>query len=113
MRYHLATLAVLLSAVALAASWSEGAGTVYNFTDCDTGGEAAQTISPGTYMMTVTGEDTWVCFSAAASTCASGGTKYPMGFGVIVKITTATSSRSCRSAGGAGDVTFSPGAVVP
>src|SRR4051794_12978612 len=98
--------ALVALAVLLAASTAIGAGitlivaTRFEFTDCAAGGSAAQTVTGGSYLFRVTGEDTWLCYAA---TCASGGEKFSAGTLMQLVIAGASQSISCRSVGATGD----------
>lgn len=76
------------------------------FTDCASGGSVAQTLTAGQYLMRVTDADTFLCFAASGSTCASGGEKFPVGTVVLLTLTTGQVSVSCRSSASTGDVIF-------
>lgn len=105
---------LLISALA----WAAGAGVSLNTANrlealnCAAGGTSGPSVNPGKYLLTVTDEDTWFCRAAA---CASGGTRLPVGFGILIQMgangTTgfpAAESTSCRSTGSTGDLTFTP-----
>lgn len=79
---------------------------IKNFTDCSSGGSVAQTLTGGSYVMTVHDEAVWLCLADSASTCASGGSKFPAGFGMVIRINNGGQSVSCRSAASGGDLTF-------
>lgn len=106
---RLALLAVLLvasiaAAAGLAVSWGSG----FTFTDCASGGSASQNVTGGTYLLTITDADVWVC---QAATCATGGTRLPSGAVLLVGVpfgSTGTTTFSCRSAASTGDVSFTP-----
>lgn len=76
------------------------------FTDCSASGSVAQTVTGGEYLLTVTTEDVWLCLADSASTCASGGTKFPPGFGMVITIGAGGQSASCRSTNATGDIQF-------
>lgn len=76
------------------------------FTDCASGGSAAQTIAGGTYFVTVTDSDVFLCMADSASTCAANGTKIPSGTAFMISIGNAGQSASCRSAASLGDIQF-------
>lgn len=77
------------------------------FTNCESGGSAAQTLTYNTkYLMRITDADTFVCFASSGSTCASGGEKFPAGMGALIYITSDHKSVSCRSGASTGDVIF-------
>jgi hypothetical protein len=79
----------------------------FEFTDCASGGSAAQTLTLNRkYLMRITDADTFVCFAASGSTCASGGEKFPLGTVLPLFIGTDYKSVSCRSADSTGDVIF-------
>ena len=96
----------LLLLWALAAPINPDPATIKTFTNCEAGGSAAQTLAGGPHLMTVTGEDTYVCVADSASTCASGGTIYPLGTVIHITFGNAAHSVSCRSAGSGGDLQF-------
>ena len=104
MRKLVALVPLLLGAGALAAGVTIYPAVRYEFTDCASGGSAAQTVAAGSYLFRVTDADTWLCFAA---TCASGGEKFPSGSMLLLNIP-ATTSVSCRS-GGTGDLIFTRG----
>ena len=79
---------------------------VKTFTNCEAGGSAAQTLIGGQYVMTIHDEATWVCLADSASTCATLGSKFAAGFGMVITINNSGQSVSCRSAGATGDVEF-------
>lgn len=99
-------LLLLFAAAALAAPIQPSPSTIITFTDCGSSGSAEQTVSGGAHLMTVTGEDTYVCYADSASTCASGGTLYPTGTAIHITFGNASHSVSCRSSGSSGDVQF-------
>lgn len=76
------------------------------FTDCAAGGSAAQTITAGDYLFRVTDADTFLCFANSASTCTSGGEKFPSGTVMLLTIPGGKTSVSCRSATATGDAIF-------
>jgi hypothetical protein len=97
----------LVAGVALGQSIPLDPTVQKTFTNCSASGSVAQTIAPGTYLMTVSGdEDVWLCQAASASTCASSGTKFASGFAMRITITTDTTSASCRSTNATGDIQF-------
>lgn len=80
-----------------------------DFANCSASGSSAQTLVRGRiYVMQVFDEETWVCFAASSSTCASGGRRFPAGFAAKVTVNGDMLSSSCRSAGATGDVEFTP-----
>ena len=100
-------LLLLVGSFAFAGAISFDTSVRKEFTDCSSNGSSAQTLSSGSvYVFRVTDEDTFVCFAASASTCASGGEKFPMGTVMLVTITGDTKSVSCRSPGSTGDAIF-------
>lgn len=110
-------LALLLAGVAFAAGGIQLQTNVrFEFTDCAAGGSSAQTVTDGTYLMRVTGEDTFLCYAA---TCAAGGEKYGAPFAMLVKICSdkfcggAGTSVSCRSVGSTGDVILTRADALP
>jgi hypothetical protein len=80
--------------------------SIVTFTDCASGGSAAQALARGTYLMTVTGEDTWLCLAESGATCASGGTKYGAPFAMLIAINGSQLSAACRSSSSTGDIQF-------
>jgi hypothetical protein len=100
-----ALLIGLLAATALAISLDTS--TLFTFTDCASGGSAAQTVTGGRWLVTVNDEATWVCITDSASTCASGGTKLPSGMAFLLDVNANGKSISCRSSGSTGDLQFS------
>ncbi len=76
------------------------------FTNCESGGSAAQTLAVGNYLFRVTDKDVFVCLAASASTCASGGEKFPMGTVIRLTIGADQVSVSCRSSDSTGDAIF-------
>ena len=98
-------VAVLLSAIAAFAFPRIESGSVVDFSNCATGGSAAQSISDGSYLMVVFDEETTLCWAA---TCASGGRRLPLPFAMLMDFKSASGSQqlSCRSAGATGDVHF-------
>lgn len=100
-------LIALLVAGAAVAQVALYPGFGKDFDNCEVGGSAAQTVSPGfNYVMRVFTEDTWICFAASGSTCASGGERFTPGFAMRIHITSDMKSVSCRSAASTGDVIF-------
>lgn len=75
----------------------------FTFTDCASGGSSAQTIPEGNYVLTVTDADTFLCVADSASTCATLGTKWPVGTIVKLSVGRSGKSMSCRSAASTGD----------
>lgn len=100
--------------LALLAAGAAVAGSLYpsgtkEFTDCDSGGSAAQTLTRGNrYLMRVFDADVWVCFAASGSTCASGGERFGPGFAMKFEVNGDLKSVSCRSSASTGDVIFTP-----
>lgn len=80
--------------------------TQFTFTDCASGGSAAQTVTQGLYVFTVTDADTFLCVADSASTCASGGVKWPLGTVVRLSVGRGGKSMSCRSSTSTGDLQF-------
>lgn len=80
--------------------------TTKTFTDCSSSGSVAQTLTAGTYLMTITTEDVWVCQAASASTCASAGTKFGAPFAMLFEVPRGGLSISCRSSSSTGDLQF-------
>lgn len=102
---------VLLLALFGGAALAAGAGvtlitgTRFEFTNCSSGGSAAQTVTAGKYLFRVLGEDTAVCYD---STCAANGEWFPAGTVLLLTIQN-SQSISCRSSGSTGDVIFTRG----
>ena len=96
----------LLALLWLAAPINPDPATIKTFTNCEAGGSAAQTLAGGAHLMTVTGEDTYVCVTDSASTCASGGFIVPTGSAIHITFGNSSHSVSCRSAGATGDLQF-------
>lgn len=100
-------LALLLAGVAIAGPVTIYPGNRQELTDCASGGSSAVSLTKNrSYLMRVTGEDTFVCFAASGSTCASGGEKFGAPFAMLIYITDDLDSVSCRSANSTGDVIF-------
>jgi hypothetical protein len=100
-----ALVLLLVGGLALAAPVTLNTGTRFEFTDCSSSGSAAQTVTSGTYVLRVTTEDVWLCYAA---TCASGGEKFPAGWGMHLRVQT-TTSMSCRSGTSTGDLILTRG----
>ena len=101
-------LFALLAAAALA-----GPGIPLNtavrteLTDCAAGGSSASAlVANTTYLLRITDADTFLCFAASGSTCASGGEKFPMGTVILFTPNGSSVSVSCRSAASTGDAIF-------
>ena len=77
--------------------------STYDFADCASGGSSSLNLPSGTYLLTVTDSDVFICF---ASTCAAGGRKFPQGTVMGIAIGSSGSDISCRSAASTGDVQF-------
>lgn len=97
---------VLLPLIAVAGGINLALGTRFEFTDCASGGSAAQTLTVGEYLFRVTDEATTVCFAESGSTCAANGEKFPAGMVMRINITGDKKSVSCRSSGSTGDAIF-------
>lgn len=93
---------LLLGGVAVAAGVNLDTSTRYEFTDCESGGSASQSIARGTYLFRVTDADLWIC---KAATCATGGEKFPSGLVMKLSFGAATTV-SCRSTNADGDAIF-------
>ena len=102
MKIPLASL--LVSVSALAAGVSLAPSTRFEFTDCAAGGSAAQTVPAGSFLFRATDESVFICF---ASTCVSGGEKFPAG--TVMLLNMPGGSVSCRSAASTGDAIFTNG----
>jgi hypothetical protein len=109
MKRTAALLAVLAATVALAAGLTLQTGTRFEFTDCSSGGSAAQTVTRGEYLLRVTDADVWVCYAA---TCATGGEKLPSGFSALFSFG-GSQSVSCRSSASTGDLILTLTNSVP
>jgi hypothetical protein len=102
----------LALALALLAIGASGAGVPidtdkrFEFTDCASGGSAAQTVTPGDYLFRVKDADVALCFAVSASTCVSGGEWFPSGTVMIITIPRDKPSVSCRSTASTGDAIF-------
>lgn len=104
MRKTLALLLVLAAGAAVAAGLTIDTGLRYEFTDCASGGSAAQTlVGSADYLFRVTDSDTFVC---DAATCATGGEKFPVGTVILIHVPPAGSQKSCRSTGSTGDAIY-------
>ncbi|MDP1824900.1 MAG: hypothetical protein Q8L48_16710 [Archangium sp.] len=102
---HLLLAAVLVFASpALAQDGLVLTSTLYTFTDCASGGSSAQTVPEGNYVLTVTDADTFLCQADSASTCATLGTKWPVGTIVKYSVGRGGLSLSCRSSTSTGDL---------
>lgn len=103
--FKLAGLA-LLAALAMGATGvnmdTASKGEILN---CASGGSSAVTLpSTGVYLFRVMEADTYVCFAASGSTCASGGELFPVGTVMNQAISGDKLSVSCRSLSSTGDV---------
>lgn len=96
-------LVVFLPVLALAGGIALDASVRYEFTDCASGGSAAQTVTGGQYLFRVTDSDVFVCFAESGATCASGGEKFPQGTVMLLTVPGASKSVACRSSGSSGD----------
>ncbi len=76
--------------------------TLFDYTNCSSGGSANQSITAGTYMLVVLDEATTVCY---ASTCAANGRTLPVSSILVIKFPSNTTV-SCRSAGSTGDLQY-------
>jgi hypothetical protein len=103
MRASLLLLA-LLAAVASAGSINLDTATRFEFTDCAAGGSVAQTVTAGQYLLRVTDADVFLCIAEAASTCATGGEKFPSGTVLLLSVGGVSKSMSCRSSASTGDL---------
>lgn len=101
MKQHawLILFAVLAACGAMAAGITMMVATRFEFTDCASGGSAAQTVTSGSYLFRVTTEDVWLCYAA---TCATGGEKFSAGT-MMQLVVAGPQSMSCRSAASTGD----------
>lgn len=97
---------LVVAALAAAGPIQLDQATTKTFTDCSASGSAAQTITQGTYLMTVTTEDVWLCLADSSSTCSSGGTKFPAPFAMQFSVGSGGISASCRSGSATGDIQF-------
>jgi hypothetical protein len=95
-------LIALVGTAAAAESITLDTAKRFEFTDCASGGSAAQTVTPGNYLFRVTDKDTFVCMAA---TCATGGEKFPLGTLMVISVARSTSV-SCRSSDSTGDAVF-------
>ncbi len=69
-------LLALASTAAIAGGIQLDTAKRFEFTNCEAGGSAAQTLTEGTYLFRVTTEDVWICYAA---TCAAAGEKFGAG----------------------------------
>jgi hypothetical protein len=97
----LALLLTLLAVSAFGAGILVDTGVRYEFTDCSSSGSSSLSPTEGTYLMRVTDSDVFLCW---ASSCASGGEKFPSGTVLLLAIPRGGQALSCRSSGSAGDV---------
>jgi hypothetical protein len=105
MRYLVLMGTLLVAGLALAATGLHlNPAKRFEFTDCASGGSAAQTVTGGVYLFRVTDADVFLCFADSASTCATGGEKFPSGTVVSLSIGGGGQSVSCRSSASTGDV---------
>lgn len=107
----LLVLAILGASLALAAGVKLNPNVRVEFANCPADGGSAQTdagvfqtISAGTYVFRVTGEDTRVCWATTCTTATSG-ELWPNGT-VMLQTFEASQSLSCYSAGATGDAVF-------
>lgn len=101
----LALVAVLLFAsLAVAAGLALDTSQRFEFTDCASGGSAAQTVTEGQYLMRVTDTDVYMCTADSGSTCATGGERFPVGTVIVVTFGRGGKSTSCRSSASTGDL---------
>ena len=96
-------LLALVGGTAMAGGLMLDPAVRFEFTNCEAGGSAAQTVTEGTYLFRVTTEDVWICY---ASTCAAGGEKFGAGMAMVLSIGRSGQAVSCRSAGATGDAIF-------
>lgn len=96
-------LVCLVPALALAAGGPIKLDTAVRLemTDCASGGTAGATLAGGNYLLRVTDSDVFLCY---ASSCASGGEKFPQGTVLVIAVPGGGQAFSCRSSGSAGDV---------
>ena len=99
-------LLALASAVAFAGGINLDTAKSYDFTDCSASGSAAQTLTVGVYLLTVSDSNTFLCLAATGSTCVTGGRKLPQGLGMMISIGADQVSVSCRSVSATGDLSF-------
>lgn len=100
----LAFAVALAAGLALAGGIPFNPSVTYTFTDCAAGGSASQNVQAGTYLLTVTDSDVFICYAA---TCASGGFRLPMGMAALWTFPGqqgALTAVSCRSSGSTGDL---------
>lgn len=93
----------LLPLAAIAGGIALDTSRRFEFTDCSSGGSAAQTVTGGQYLLRVTDADTFLCFAESAATCASGGEKFPSGTVVLLSVPGTSKSVACRSSSSTGD----------
>lgn len=101
--WSLVTVLVLLPVLAIAAGGAILLDTSnrLEITDClASGGDAGTawsgTLTEGSYLLRVTGEDIFVCL---ASTCVSGGEKFPSGTVLMIAVPRGGMTLSCRGTG--------------
>lgn len=101
-------LSLVVAGTALAAAITINTTAPKTFTDCASGGSAAQTIPAGSTLMRTTTETVWLCFANSASTCVTGGQAFPAGTVILIDIASNQTSVSCRSVSSTGDAYFDP-----
>lgn len=99
----LALLVCLVGCGALAGALTLDTGRRFEFTDCASGGSAAQTLTVGQYLMRITDADVYVCYAA---TCASGGERFASGTIIGIAVGLGGQQVSCRSTTSTGDAIF-------
>lgn len=103
-------LALLVAGIAVAGPVTIYPGNRAEIINCSNSGSSAIALTKNrSYLMRVAGEDTYVCFAASGSTCASGGELFGAPFAMLIYITDDTDSVSCRSANSGGDLVFTQG----
>lgn len=97
---------LLLAAAAIAGGIALDTSRRFEFTDCSSGGSAAQTVTGGQYLLRVTDADVSLCIAESGATCATGGEKFPVGTVVLLTVPGASKSVACRSSSSTGDAIF-------
>lgn len=105
MRKGLALALLVTAAATVAAPITVNPNVRYEFSNCSSGGSAATSVTAGSYVFRVFDEDTHICY---ASTCATGGERWPVGTVLHLRVQ-ATTDVSCRSSGSTGDAVFTRG----
>lgn len=111
-KFHVLLLAVTLSASGpLRAQGIKFVGTEKTFTNCASGGSAAQTVSDREqdfFVRTSNDEPVWICLAKTGSTCVTGGNFLNANSTVRLRFSLNQLSVSCRSTGATGDLFVTP-----